>query len=320
MIGHWGRGRLPAGFLCLVLTACTQITVPEKIEVVEDTIFVKAYSTRLVPIPGVSTSGAGQSLMISNDRGGNWSVRAVPDLLDFAFLTPTKGYLVVAGGLEQTLDGGSTRSPVPAVGENLTGIHKIGASLAAFGDRSLHLSFDSGMTWAGQPLPPLGKRDGLRKVAWGDGRLAVSTRRGRVFLINLESNESSEWIVGGIEDLAYHEGRFYGLTTMATVAVLDGRQIQHISLELDELQPRRFATFDGLYFHTDSAVYKIAGESLHKVAQISDAFPEGQMARDLALISPRQALVTMWPMGGFKGKVHRLDFDSLRLQELGELP
>ncbi len=203
------------------------------------------------------------TLMTSIDKGRTW--RRIEGIWsEFLFLDSRHGFLAWQTTLYETLDGGTeTVRSLHEFPDVIEGVSVVGTRLMVYTSQALFASSDGGRHWDRVEYAPASQATGPRAVAGDDTHLAVATREGRVFT-HFPGESWREWVVGPTLDLVYFDGVFHALTSMATVAVLDGKSVGQYALEPSFWWGLKFARVgDRLFFPTPRGLFEIVNGKPH---------------------------------------------------------
>ncbi len=197
------------------------------------------------------------TLMTSTDKGRSWR-RIDGNWSEFLFLDSRRGFLARDTALYETLDGGTEIvTSLHEFPDVIEGVSVVGSRLMVSTSQALFASSDGGRHWDRVEYAPASHATGPQAVAGDDTHLAVATRAGRVFTY-FPGESWREWVVGPTLDLAYFDGVFHALTSMATVAVLDGKSVGQHALEPSYWWGLKFARVgDRLFFPTPRGLFEI---------------------------------------------------------------
>ncbi len=297
-----------------------QLENPERLQAVDGVLYlqVRRFSASLLGLVG--SGGATGALYRSLDGGRSWRLISGQEWSDLVFPNPRHAYLARNNILYEAVDGEfSNPKPVHEFKDPIRSISTVGGRLMVLTHSSVFSSPDSGATWEEVGHPDFGPKIGPRAIAGDASHLAVATALGRVWI----RGPDQAWrqsIVGPVSHLVFHDGAFFALTSMATLAVLEEGSVRHIVLD---------AGFSGGYadsgfLRLDDRLFFAFGATLYEVVN-REAAPRSTLdltstgnAGPLAMLDEGQAVrASLGPDGHIRFVA--LNLREARSEELGGL-
>ncbi len=305
--------------IAFVLCGCVkQAEYPDELQAVDGVLYLKVRKIGF-PIFGIaSASNPNGALYRSRDRGRTWQVISQEGWSALAPVEATRVYLAKGNSLYEMRDGETMTRPVHEFAHPIQSISRAGGGLLVLTQSAILLSGDNGATWKELDHPEFGLNAPTHAVAGDGSRLAMASDFGRVWIRDAEQHWS-EAIVGPVIDLASLDGAFFALTTMSTLAVVEGGSVRHIALEPDWTRGygSRFSQVqDRLFFNVGQTLYEVVGREAVARATLP---PSSAGPGLFAMVDDEMAVrATTDPSGGVR--LFAIDLRESGRVELGLLP
>ncbi len=296
-----------------------QLENPERLQAVDGVLYLQARRFSASVLGLVGSGGAKGALYRSLDGGRSWRLISGQEWSDLVFPNPRHAYLARRNILYEAVGGEfSDPKPVHEFKDPIHSISVIGGKLIVLTYWSVFSSADAGATWEEVEHPDFGFGIAVSAVAGDASRLAVATALGRVW-IRGPDRAWRESIVGPVSHLVFHDGAFFALTSMATLAVLEGGSVRHIRLD-PELGGYAVAGFfpihDRLFFTFGPSLYEVVNREVATRATFD--LPSIGRAGPLAMLDEGQAVRASLGSEG-QVRVFALNLREGRSEDLGGL-